>query len=587
MSTTPATPGEPTTAPEPPRPDAAAQDPAEAVDQAAATVAPEPRPAPRTPPLVRLKHVLLKAIDLTALGFLEPVVRLCYGEEPRVQLRKIGQFVVVPAIAFALFIALWAVLAPHHKTKSGEVPTPGVVADAYADIMRFNQREQAKEAGYLMTGPERERALAETEARLAELAPLRAAAEAELEAARSAEQAMLEERFRPLQDAYESAKAELEAEEERREAEFERQAGEIAGDDAAAKAAFLDRVRAHRRWLEGREAELDLLEAEAKTVLDERFPELVAAQDHLTRIAEEERYLGKLAEKLGEDNRTTKVAEGEARLEQAVAGFEAAAGPALYNHARRVIMTEERLATTTTSTYAKPWTLPMQIVRSVVCVFVGFFIGSLIAIPIGVLCGLSQTFMAAMTPFIALFKPVSPIVWLPIALIVVGGFIPDPDSHWLIQILWEAPLIDWLKINPAFIASAITVALCSLWATMVNTALGVASVDKDHLNVARVLRLGLWQRLVKIILPSALPLVFAGLRISLGVGWMVLIAAELLSSSEGIGKFVWDQFNNGASDSFAKMMVVVFVVGVIGLLLDRIMIIFQRLVSFEGSVAAV
>ncbi|MEO0476802.1 MAG: ABC transporter permease subunit, partial [Planctomycetota bacterium] len=203
------------------------------------------------------------------------------------------------------------------------------------------------------------------------------------------------------------------------------------------------------------------------------------------------------------------------------------------------------------------------------------------------LCGLSSTFMAAMTPFIALFKPVSPIVWLPIALIVCSALIPEAESHWLIGPTWEMWFLGQYQINPAFLASAVTVALCSLWATMVNTALGVASVDKDHINVARVLRLGFFSRLFKIVLPSALPLVFAGLRISLGVGWMVLIAAELLSSSEGIGKFVWDQFNNGASDSFAKMMVVVFVVGIIGLFLDRIMIIFQRLVSFEGSVAAV
>ena len=91
----------------------------------------------------------------------------------------------------------------------------------------------------------------------------------------------------------------------------------------------------------------------------------------------------------------------------------------------------------------------------------------------------------------------------------------------------------------------------------------------------------------KIVLPSALPLVFAGLRISLGVGWMVLIAAELLSSSEGIGKYVWDQFNNGGSRSFANMVVVVFVVGVIGLILDRMMVVFQRLVSFDDSPTAV
>ena len=111
-------------------------------------------------------------------------------------------------------------------------------------------------------------------------------------------------------------------------------------------------------------------------------------------------------------------------------------------------------------------------------------------------------------------------------------------------------------------------------------------IDARVDNVARVLQLGFFSRLVKIVIPSALPLIFAGLRISPGVGWMVLIAAELLSSSEGIGKFVWDQFNNGASDSFAMMFVVVFVVGVIGFLLDRIMIVFQRLVSFDGAPAA-
>ena len=92
--------------------------------------------------------------------------------------------------------------------------------------------------------------------------------------------------------------------------------------------------------------------------------------------------------------------------------------------------------------------------------------------------------------------------------------------------------------------------------------------------------------MTKIVIPSALPLIFAGLRISLGVGWMVLIAAELLSSSEGLGKFIWDQFNNGASDSFARMVAVVFVVGAIGFLLDRIMIVLQRSVSFDGSPAA-
>jgi nitrate/nitrite transport system permease protein len=105
--------------------------------------------------------------------------------------------------------------------------------------------------------------------------------------------------------------------------------------------------------------------------------------------------------------------------------------------------------------------------------------------------------------------------------------------------------------------------------------------------VAKVLRLGLWSRLFKIIIPSTLPLAFAGLRISLGVGWMVLIAAEALSSSEGLGKFVWDEYQNGSSHSFANIVFACFVVGIIGFFLDRIMILLQRSVSFDDGATVV
>jgi nitrate/nitrite transport system permease protein len=117
--------------------------------------------------------------------------------------------------------------------------------------------------------------------------------------------------------------------------------------------------------------------------------------------------------------------------------------------------------------------------------------------------------------------------------------------------------------------------------------LGVSSVENDHINVAKVLRLGLWSRLTKIIIPSSLPLVFAGLRISLGVGWMVLIAAEALSSSEGLGKYVWDQYQNGSSLTFANILLACFVIGIIGFFLDRIMIVLQRAVSFDDGAATV
>ncbi len=208
-----------------------------------------------------------------------------------------------------------------------------------------------------------------------------------------------------------------------------------------------------------------------------------------------------------------------------------------------------------------------QIVTSLQTVFAGFVIASLIAVPIGILCGLSARFYAAVNPLIQVFKPVSPLAWLPIVMILVSALYTTKDPFF----------------EKSFVSSAITVALCSLWPTLVNTALGVASVDPDHMNVARVLRLGPFERVVKIVIPSALPLIFTGLRLSLGVGWMVLIAAEMLAQNPGLGKFVWDMFQNGSSQTLAQIMVAVFTIGLIGFALDRIMTVLQRLVSFDAA----
>ena len=133
----------------------------------------------------------------------------------------------------------------------------------------------------------------------------------------------------------------------------------------------------------------------------------------------------------------------------------------------------------------------------------------------------------------------------------------------------------------SFLNSAITVALCSLWPTLVNTALGVSTTNKDYLNVALVLKLGWFKKITKIIIPAAMPLIFTGLRLSLGVGWMVLIAAEMLAQNPGLGKFVWDMFQNGSSETLSMIMVAVFTIGIIGFMLDTIMLSLQEFVSFE------
>lgn len=205
-----------------------------------------------------------------------------------------------------------------------------------------------------------------------------------------------------------------------------------------------------------------------------------------------------------------------------------------------------------------------QIVTSLVTVFAGFVIASAIAIPVGVLCGLNRVIMMALNPFIQIFKPISPLAWLPIVTMVVSSVYPTNDGFF----------------TKSFINSAITVALCSLWPTIINTALGVSSIDKDYINVARVLKLGFFPKVFKIIIPASLPLIFTGLRISLGVGWMVLIAAEMLAQNPGLGKFVWDEFQNGSSNSLARIMVAVFTIGFIGYLLDRVMVSLQKAVNF-------
>jgi nitrate/nitrite transport system permease protein len=167
---------------------------------------------------------------------------------------------------------------------------------------------------------------------------------------------------------------------------------------------------------------------------------------------------------------------------------------------------------------------------------------------------------------VQIFRPVSPLAWLPIVTLIVSAV--------YVTTAGETPMF-----QKSFLISAITVTLCSLWTTLINTAVGVTSVDKDLVNVGKVLQLPLSTRVRKIILPSALPYIFTGMRLSLGVGWMVLIAAEMLAQNPGLGKFVWDEFQNGSSDSLSRIMVAVFTIGLIGFGLDRLMGMLQNLAA--------
>jgi nitrate/nitrite transport system permease protein len=171
-------------------------------------------------------------------------------------------------------------------------------------------------------------------------------------------------------------------------------------------------------------------------------------------------------------------------------------------------------------------------------VLVGFFLGAIIAIPLGFAIGMSRETMLAINPLIQIFKPVSPLAWLPIALAIFN--LADPSAIFVIFIT-------------------------SLWPTIINTALGVSSVSKDYLDVARVLEMPRWRRITKIILPASLPYIFTGLRISLGIAWLVIVAVEMLTGGIGIGFFVWDEWSRL---NLSSVFLAVLVIGLTGLLLD-------------------
>lgn len=171
-------------------------------------------------------------------------------------------------------------------------------------------------------------------------------------------------------------------------------------------------------------------------------------------------------------------------------------------------------------------------------VLIGFGLGAIVAIPTGFLIGISKKAMLAINPIIQIFKPVSPLAWLPISLAIFN--LADPSAIFVIFIT-------------------------SLWPTIINTALGVQSVSKDYIDVARVLEMPQWRRITKIILPASLPYIFTGLRISLGIAWLVIVAVEMLTGGVGIGFFVWDEWSRL---NLSSVFLAVLVIGLTGLILD-------------------
>jgi nitrate/nitrite transport system permease protein len=182
-------------------------------------------------------------------------------------------------------------------------------------------------------------------------------------------------------------------------------------------------------------------------------------------------------------------------------------------------------------------------------VLLGFGLGVLVAVPVGFLLGTSRPVMLALNPIVQILKPVSPLAWLPIALAIFN--LAEPSAIFVIFVT-------------------------SLWPTIINTALGVSSVSQDYIDVARVLEMPQWRRIYKIILPASLPYIFTGLRISLGIAWLVIVAVEMLTGGVGIGFFVWDEWSRL---NLSSVFLAVLIIGLIGLLLDIAIAQLERLIT--------
>jgi len=192
----------------------------------------------------------------------------------------------------------------------------------------------------------------------------------------------------------------------------------------------------------------------------------------------------------------------------------------------------------------------IQLAFSIARVALGYLLAVLVAIPVGFLIGMSPVMSRALDPFIQVLKPVSPLAWMPLAL---------------------------YTIKDSSLSSIFVIFICSLWPMLINTAFGVASVRKEWLNVARTLEVGVFRRAFTIILPAAAPTILTGMRISIGIAWLVIVAAEMLVGGTGIGYFVWNEWNNLALSS---VIFAILVIGVVGMSLDLLFARAQRAVSY-------
>ncbi|MDH3239564.1 MAG: nitrate ABC transporter permease [Alphaproteobacteria bacterium] len=193
----------------------------------------------------------------------------------------------------------------------------------------------------------------------------------------------------------------------------------------------------------------------------------------------------------------------------------------------------------------------IQLAYSLARVLIGYFIAAAVAIPLGFLIGMSPLFYKALDPFIQILKPISPLAWMPLAL---------------------------YTIKDSGVSSVFVIFICSIWPMLLNTAFGVASVRRDWLNVAKTLEVGRLRTAFRVILPAAAPTIMTGMRISIAIAWLVIVAAEMLVGGTGVGYFVWNEWNNL---SITNVICAILFIGLVGMVLDQALYQFSKLVTYS------
>ena len=508
-----------------------------------------------------MKQKLLNFFDTTGLTWFIPFTKLIYGDDPKGQFKEIARMWGLPIFGLTAFFLVWGYLSTIIKTSSGQLPSPSLVWNQTKVLWSEYKGQKVKKTEFADAE--------ETRKEINDLLKKRRVFE---KVGKTQEAAGVSEKLAQLQKTINAKVSEYES--------LAKKFADVKSEADKEKQQEIDKIK--QKYISAKAFQLDengkaVLDVDGKPKLNEKAQDEIKYISSLSVAPTAEnmaRVYTEVKDKFNKFSRDLKKIDDRAAQNKELAASEVT--PKIQ---KKIDFNNKMIDKTENSfsnemKYSGRKTIIDCIQLSLITVCFGFFLAALVGIPLGVLCGLSPSFATSSNPIIQICRPVSPLVWVLIMIQVVDGIFTGDNA------------LEGDILQNSFLQAGFTVTLCSLWATLSNTALGVSSVDPDHMNVAKVLKLNWFDRVFKIIIPSAAPYIFTGLRITLGIGWMVLIVSEMIASSQGLGWLIDNFYQNGNVQDMAKIITCLFIIGTIGFILDRFMFTLQKLVTFSDEVSA-